>query len=174
MDEGGRVAVADERSWTIQVIEPNDRPDVKRLFLALHTYNAHLDSRFALSSDWERPFDEGLDRVLSGGEGVGLLAREGATGYAVGLALAAMHHDAPLWAVRDWLELEDLYVEPTWRGTGLAAALVAQVEEWARANGVDAIQLYTTASNARALAFYDKTGFVPAQLILRKHIDVPH
>jgi len=81
-----------------------------------------------------------------------------------------MHRDAPLWAVRDWLELEDVYIEPAWRGTGLAAALVARVEEWARATGVDTVQLYVTASNARALAFYDKEGFHPAQLILRKHV----
>ena len=170
---GGRVVVADEMVWTIQAIEQGNRADAKRLFLALHTYNASLDPRFALSADWERPFDAGLDRVLTGGAGVGLLAREGATGRAIGLAFAGMHHDAPLWAVRDWLELEDVYVEPAWRGTGLAAALVGRVEEWARLAGVDTIQLYATASNARALAFYAKEGFRPAQLILRKQVTAP-
>ncbi len=106
----GRIAAAGS-VWDIRAIEPGDRADAKELFLKLHTYNA------------------GLDRALTGGAGMGLLAREGAGGRAVGLVLAAMHRDAPLWAVRDWLELEDVYIEPAWRGTGLAAALVARVEE---------------------------------------------
>jgi len=169
----GRIAAAGS-VWDIRAIEPGDRADAKELFLKLHTYNAGLDPRFALSADWERFFDAGLDRALTGGAGMGLLAREGAGGRAVGLVLAAMHRDAPLWAVRDWLELEDVYIEPAWRGTGLAAALVARVEEWARATGVDTVQLYVTASNARALAFYDKEAFHPAQLILRKHVAAPH
>ncbi len=167
-------ATADGAAWTVQAIAPDDRADAKRLFLKLHTYNASLDPRFALSAEWERPFDAGLDRALAGGEGVGLLARHRVDGQAIGLALAALHHDAPLWAVRDWLELEDVYVEPAWRGTGLAAALVARVEDWARVAGVDTIQLYVTASNARAVAFYNKEGFRPAQFILRKHVAVPH
>ncbi len=166
-------ATADGPAWTVRAIAPDDRADAKRLFLMLHTYNASLDPRFALSADWERPFDAGLDRVLTGGAGLGLLAREGARGRAIGLALAVLHRDAPLWAVRDWLEREDVYVEPAWRGTGLAAALVARVEDWARAAGVDTIQLYVTASNAWALAFYDKEGFRPAQLILRKRVAAP-
>lgn len=174
LHKSGHVAVADGVAWTIRVIAPGDHADAKRLFLALHTYNASLDPRFALSADWEQPFDAGLDRVLTGGAGMGLLAREGTNGRAIGLALAALHRDAPLWAVRDWLELEDVYVEPAWRGTGLAAALVARVEDWARATGVDTIQLYATASNTRALAFYAKEGFRPAQLILRKYVAAPH
>ena len=167
-------ATANGPAWIVQAIAPDDRADAKRLFLKLHTYNASLDPRFALSADWERPFDAGLDRVLTGRAGVGLLARAGVSGRAIGLALAAMHRDGPLWAVRDWLELEDVYVEPAWRGTGLAVALVARVDDGARATGVDTIQLYVTASNARALAFYDKEGFRPAQFILRKHVAVPH
>ncbi len=174
LHKSGHVAVADGVAWTIRVIAPGDHADAKRLFLALHTYNASLDPRFALSADWERAFDAGLDRVLAGGEGVGLLAREGASGRAIGLALAATHHDAPLWTVRDWLELEDVYVEPAWRGTGLAAARDARVEDWAGAAGVDTIQLYVTASNARARAFYEKEGFRPAQFILRRHVGAPH
>ncbi len=170
----GRTGAAAGPAWAIRTIEPGDRADAKRLFLKLHIYNARLDPRFALSADWERPFDAGLDRVLTGRAGVGLLARAGVSGRAIGLALAAMHRDGPLWAVRDWLELEDVYVEPAWRGTGLAVALVARVDDGARATGVDTIQLYVTASNARALAFYDKEGFRPAQFILRKHVAVPH
>jgi len=167
---------ADEPSWTIRPIAPADRADradAKRLFAALHIYNAGLDPRFALSVDWGYHLDLALDRLAAGVVGMGVLTRDRYNENAIGLAFAEVHRGAPLWAMRDWLELADLYVEPAWRGTGLAAALTERVEEWGRMRAIDVVQLYVTATNERALAFYRKGGFQPAQYILRKPLPQP-
>ncbi|OYV27709.1 MAG: hypothetical protein B7W98_01195, partial [Parcubacteria group bacterium 20-58-5] len=46
------------------------------------------------------------------------------------------------------------------RGTGLAAALVDTVADWARAQGGEALYLHVTSTVARARRFYEKIGFV--------------
>ena len=56
------------------------------------------------------------------------------------------------------LHLQDLYVAPTARGTGLARALIAaslQHQTW----GARYITLGVSPDNARATRFYQKTGF---------------
>ena len=45
---------------------------------------------------------------------------------------AAVQEGGPLWKHRDGVEGEALYVERDWRGTGLAAALLAAALTWAR------------------------------------------
>jgi ribosomal protein S18 acetylase RimI-like enzyme len=46
-------------------------------------------------------------------------------------------------------------------------ALLGRALGWAAERGLPVVQLYVTASNARALRFYERNGFRPAQAILR-------
>jgi GNAT superfamily N-acetyltransferase len=57
--------------------------------------------------------------------------------------------------------LYGMYVTPSERGTGTAAALVKAIEEWATSEGVDEIYLHVTSTVPRARAFYEKIGFQP-------------
>ena len=55
--------------------------------------------------------------------------------------------------------LYGMYVVPTARGTGVAAALVGAVATWARDEGAGELFLHVTESLARPRAFYRKMGF---------------
>jgi GNAT superfamily N-acetyltransferase len=57
--------------------------------------------------------------------------------------------------------LYGMYVTPSARGSGVAALLVAAVEEWARGEGARELFLQVGSSVARARAFYSKMGFEP-------------
>jgi GNAT superfamily N-acetyltransferase len=57
--------------------------------------------------------------------------------------------------------LYGMYVTPSARGSGVAALLVAVVEEWARGEGVSELFLHVGSSVTRARAFYTKMGFEP-------------
>ncbi|MFC3738413.1 GNAT family N-acetyltransferase [Paractinoplanes deccanensis] len=57
-----------------------------------------------------------------------------------------------------WL-IRDLYVRPAARRRGLARALLATVEEQARANGAHRLSLQTETANTRALDLYATSGF---------------
>jgi GNAT superfamily N-acetyltransferase len=156
------------RGWAIYRMQRADVAEVKALFRKLHAFNSALDPRFALSEEWEAHFDATIEEMLRGDESLGLIAREMGTGRACGFALAAVHHDSGMWRYHEWVEVEALYVEDTWRGSGLADALLARACGWADSVGQPVVQLYVTASNDRAIRFYEHEGFHETQAIMRK------
>lgn len=57
--------------------------------------------------------------------------------------------------------LQDLFVEPAQRRSGIAAALLARVAAFASAIGSPIVELTVRADNAAARTFYDRAGFQP-------------
>jgi len=157
-------------SWEIVPVTREEAAVIKSLFFKLHLYNASLDPRFALAEDWERHLTARIERALDGRDHLALLARAG--GRPAGFLLAAVHIDAPLWRHREWAEVEALYVERQWRGTGLADELLGRALDWAAERGLPAVQLYVTACNTRAISFYERQGFRSAQAVMRTLLPV--
>ena len=61
-------------------------------------------------------------------------------------------------AVLDWLFIEFLHVNESYRGKDHGSALMAEAEVYARANGLAGVWLDTFAFQARG--FYEKLGYV--------------
>jgi putative acetyltransferase len=59
-------------------------------------------------------------------------------------------------------EVEQLFVGPAARGTGLAGVLLAEAERQVASAGYDEAWLAVVAGNARARRFYEKQGWVDA------------
>jgi len=55
--------------------------------------------------------------------------------------------------------VEDLWVEPDHRGKGVATALLAAVEQWAREEGLDWLGSDTHLDNAESHAWHRANGF---------------
>jgi ribosomal protein S18 acetylase RimI-like enzyme len=73
-----------------------------------------------------------------------------------------------MWRYHEWVEVEALYVDESWRGRGLAETLLDHACDWANSIGQTTVQLYVTASNERAIRFYQHEGFGETQAIMRK------
>jgi GNAT superfamily N-acetyltransferase len=58
-------------------------------------------------------------------------------------------------------EVKRMYVSPTARGLGLARAILAHLEETARAAGVEAMVLETGIRQPEAIALYESAGYTP-------------
>ena len=56
-------------------------------------------------------------------------------------------------------EVEQVYVSATYRGTGVAAVLIAEAERQVRSNGHSQAWLAVVAGNERARAFYERAGW---------------
>jgi GNAT superfamily N-acetyltransferase len=77
------------------------------------------------------------------------------------------------WAETDGgsMELEDLFVDPTWMRRGIATALVNCICGVLRSRGADALEV--TAS-PDALAFYRSAGFIDAGVAETSFGSAPH
>ena len=115
-----------------------------------------------------RPSDEGLlelcRSVIADPE------REGAIfcgcdsgGKVIGFATLVWQWSS-LWGARIGY-LDDLFIHPDARGTGLADALISACAERARERGAPALQWLTQPHNARARTVYDRVGGVGEPLI---------
>lgn len=148
--------------------QPADCDMVISLFGALHTYNASLDSHFALSDDWEVLLRREFSETCGRNDRLWLLVKDGEK--AVGLLIAAVHTDSPMFKHRRWVEIEALYVADSHRGMGVARDLLNRAYGWAEAQGLPRVQLYVTATNVRAQAVYNEQGFSVTQAIMRKSL----
>ncbi|MBX3084916.1 MAG: GNAT family N-acetyltransferase [Anaerolineae bacterium] len=143
-----------------------DCETVIALFGALHHYNSSLDPHFALSDEWESLLRHDFCKTYQQPEKQWLLVKVGS--QTVGLLIAAIHTDSPLFRHRQWVEVEALYVAPTHRGQGVAHELLNQAYAWAASKGLRRVQLYVTATNERARSVYTEQGFAITQAIMRK------
>ncbi len=75
---------------------------------------------------------------------------------------------------RAGIQLYQLYVDPPWHGTGVAAALLDWAGQAARADRADDLWLSVFVDNPRARAFYRRRGFVeimPYTFMVGDHAD---
>jgi len=67
--------------------------------------------------------------------------------------------------------VEDVVVNPSYRGKGIGRMLLASLEEWAKKRGLKRLQLLADQNNAPALEFYDKMNWKKTQLICLRRKD---
>jgi GNAT superfamily N-acetyltransferase len=136
----------------IRTATPDDLPLVRELW--------HEFSKEVPDAAWRE--DDSADdlRELEAavGKDVVLLAGD------VGLAVATKEGDRVAL-------LDILYVRPQARGSGIARALVHEVAEQLRAQGVEMLELEVLAANSNARGVYEHWGFQPVELTLAAPID---
>ena len=57
-------------------------------------------------------------------------------------------------------ELANIAVAPAWQGQGIGTAMIAALEAIARENGLHEVEIGVDVENSRALALYERLGFV--------------
>jgi len=68
-------------------------------------------------------------------------------------------------------EIDSIYVEEAHRGRGIGTALMEHAIEWLEAHKADPITLAVAVGNVEVMAFYQRFGFFPRQIILEQRID---
>jgi GNAT superfamily N-acetyltransferase len=83
-------------------------------------------------------------------------------GHAVGLVHWLEHPST--WSTRGYCYLEDLYVSPEGRRSGVGRALIDHVVAWAADRGLERVYWLTAEDNATARSLYERvahrTGFI--------------
>lgn len=66
--------------------------------------------------------------------------------------------------------LEDVIVSLSYRSHGFGRLLVEHVCDWAKQQGMTRVTLLADRDNAAALAFYDRLGFAPSAMVVRRRM----
>ena len=66
--------------------------------------------------------------------------------------------------------LAELYVVEAARGAGVGRALIAACEDWARGCGLVSLRIGLLARNVDALKVYERAGYTPYALQMRKYL----
>ena len=67
--------------------------------------------------------------------------------------------------------IEDVVVREDLRGAGIGTQLMADIAQWARANGLARLQLLADRRNRAALGFYDRLSFQTTNMICLRRSD---
>ena len=78
--------------------------------------------------------------------------------------------NSPILVDSKSLYIDDLCVEETLRGQGIAQALYARVKEFARELGCSTITLNVWCGNDSAMRFYEKAGLKPRNIMMEQKL----
>lgn len=75
------------------------------------------------------------------------------------IGIATIHKIPQIRKGRYCAEIEEMFVEPTYQGKGVAMPLIDAMVNWARENDIKSIRLESSNELTRAHGFYEKAGF---------------
>lgn len=140
----------------VRAVQPGDAAALRLLRLEALQNNPE-----AFGEDYEqaleRPYSAWEEQVQKNqGDGDGVIYVADHEGQLVGMAGVARHtaskmrHSATVWGV---------YVQPGWRGHGIAQTLVMSCCGWARGKGLTMLRLGVITANRAAIHCYESRGF---------------
>jgi GNAT superfamily N-acetyltransferase len=127
-------------------LETRDRAAWQELFAGYHAFSERPDwPRENYDATWERI--EKDERIHARGARL--------DGRLVGIVHFLVH---PSTTSADLCYLQDLFTAPEARGQGVARALIAEVENWARERECARVYWHTKAGNETARRLYDQVA----------------
>lgn len=148
---------------TIRLARRTDAPAALALWQALHAEHEAQDPRYRMSADaaqrWATDF---RDWTQSTGHRVWLAEVASPVSETaqrrVGLLTAHLYQPAPTFEPYTMVYVDDLYLDPSVRGQGVANQMLDEVRAWATEAGAIEIRAGVLAVNSAGRAFWDRQG----------------
>lgn len=99
-----------------------------------------------------------------------MLGAFGEDGTMTGIVRATLWHESGMVKTLKTVCLDNIYVLPAYRRSGIGAKLFAQVEAWAREQGAIRLDLHTWDFNQGAIAMYRAMGMTPQRYVFEKKL----
>lgn len=159
------------RAVEIRPFEPRDRAAVLQALTELQNYEVALhDSRLPGETTMEHYLVE-LLCDLRDGSGAIFIAE--AAGVFVGCVACLVVEEQSVQETPDSNRhgyVSDIFVDPRYRGQGVAQRLLAVAERHLAATGVTRLRINVLANNTRARRAYERYGFAPYEVMFEKRI----
>jgi len=126
---------------------------------------------FSVEADFEflpEVHERALTMILNrdGKETLALIAAEECSDEVRGMMTVQTVISTATGTLSGWVE--DVVVDPDFRGIGVGSELLRRAEEWAESIGIIRLQLLADKDNDKALAFYQSKGWKSTNMIPRK------
>ena len=142
----------DGRRWTLRPARPTDARGLARLFAEVRAEGRWLITTPGAVSEPSEAF--WIGELIRGAEHLALVAE--ADGEVVGNVLVSVDRGR----ATEHIGVLSICVALDWRDVGIGSELVAAAQEWAARRGLRKVSLGVFPDNARAIAVYEKLGFV--------------
>lgn len=127
---------------------------------AICRYHQQLDpARYDYLPDVVERYRRWLPQRASDPRSVFLLARPSAGSSPVGFLVASTEPNIPIYRTATFGYIHDVWVEPAFRGRGVATSLVSECLRRFRAIGTNQVRLETAAENEAARRLFASAGF---------------
>ncbi len=156
----------------VRPVATQDKEALAHMWQALVDYHTQLDARLPPAAEGAatRYAERLLRRVQNGKNAQAYVAETDGqvVGYVLGSVLD-LHPD--LFARREAGFIADLFVLPAYRRRGIARRLVAALNAWFAAQGMQIVEWNVAAANTEGLRFWQAQGGQPIMVQMRAPLD---
>lgn len=156
-----RQQTRDGRAWTLRAARPTDARELAHLFADVRREGRYLVTPPNAVSEPSEAFF--IAEMIRADNSLALVAE--ADGEVVGNVLIGVERSA----ASDHVGTLSICVARDWRDTGIGTALMQGAKTWARRRGLVKIALGVFPDNDRAIAVYERVGFVREGLRRRQY-----
>jgi RimJ/RimL family protein N-acetyltransferase len=142
----------DGRRWTLRPARPSDGRGLARLFAEVRREGRWLITAPGAVSEPSESF--WISEMIRAAEHLVLVAE--ADGDVVGNVLVSVDRGVST----EHIGVLSITIAEGWRDVGIGTALVETAQRWARDRGLQKVSLGVFPDNERAIAVYEKRGFV--------------
>jgi RimJ/RimL family protein N-acetyltransferase len=150
--EASRRETRDGRGWILRAARPTDARPIASLFAAVRREGRYLITPPSVVSDPSEAFF--LGELIRADRNLVLVAE--ADGAVVGNVLVTVESST----ISAHVGTLAICIDHEWRDVGIGSVLVAAAQNWASERGLRKLALGVFPDNERAIAVYERAGFV--------------
>jgi RimJ/RimL family protein N-acetyltransferase len=151
----------DGRTWALRRARPTDARALSRLFAAVRAEGRWLATPASAVSEPSESFFIG--EMIRAGDTLVLVAE--ADGQVIGNVLVSVEHSA----ASDHIGTLSIAILDGWRDVGIGSEMVRAAQDWTRERKLAKLALGVFPDNDRAIAVYERAGFVREGLRRRQY-----
>jgi ribosomal protein S18 acetylase RimI-like enzyme len=146
-----------EARFTVRPGRRDEATAAARLWVRSAEEHTLYDTVYATAPDAEKVMRRFLADLSSSSHSCLFIAEKGAE--VIGFLSGELREGSPAFEPKTWAAIEDIYVVPEHRSSGIGHALFEECRKWAERKGAEGVSLQVAASNTRARKFYEELGF---------------
>lgn len=134
-------------------------PMVSKICALHETWDA---AKYGFLPNPAQRYEGWLGKLVNSDRTVFLVAEDQTNAQLAGFLVATIEREIPIYRLKEFAFIHDLWVEPEYRRSGVARQLVMQTIEQFQKMGVEQIRLDTAAKNDAARKLFSECGFRPS------------